>query len=110
MANATWKEAERRVGRALGAQRVGPTGRDGPDVLTQWLAVEVKHRAQLPAWLGQALAKIRAQAGPARLGIVVAHAKGARDSWVILSLKDFCDWFGGDPAGGLETGPDAGEG
>jgi len=42
----------------------------------------------------------------------VAHEKGARDSWVILSLADFRDWFGGDLAGleGQGGGDPAGDG
>ena len=42
---------------------------------------------------------MRGQAGPGRLGIVVAHELRGRDSWVILSLKDFQDWFGGELRG-----------
>lgn len=97
MANTTWKKHERRTAAALGGRRTGPTGKDGPDVDAGWLVAECKHRAQLPGWIDQALGKVRAQAGPARLGVVVAHERGARDSWVILSLHDFRDWFGSDP-------------
>jgi hypothetical protein len=40
---------------------------------------------------------------------VVAHEKGARDSWVILSLHDFRDWFGSDPGhDGAGLGDDPG--
>lgn len=96
MANATWKRHERRVAQALGGRRLGATGRENPDVDAGWLQIECKHRARLPGWIGQALAKVRGQAGPGRLGIVVAHELRGRDSWVILSLKDFQEWFGGD--------------
>jgi hypothetical protein len=97
MANTTWKKHERRTAAALGGRRTGPTGKDGPDVDAGWIVAECKHRAQLPGWIDQALGRVRAQAGPARLGVVVAHERGARDSWVILSLHDFRDWFGSDP-------------
>lgn len=91
---AAWKQHERRTAAALGGQRLGATGAANPDVLSDWLAVECKHRAKLPDWLTGALAKVRGQAGVERLGIVVLHEAGARDSLVVLSMKDFADWFG----------------
>ena len=94
MPNATWKEHERRTAGALGGRRIGPTGKDGPDVDAGWIVAECKHRASLPGWIRLALSKIRTQAGPGQLGVVVAHGKGERDSWVIMSLKDWRDWFG----------------
>lgn len=102
--NATWKQHERRTARALGGLRTGPTGKAGPDVVTPWLAVECKHRAALPAWLTGALARIRSQAGGARLGVVVLHEKGARDSIVCMSLRDFRDWFDGEPVNASSEG------
>ena len=58
MAEAAWKRDEKRVCRLLGAERSGPTGREGPDctAAAPW-AVQVKRspRPQLPAkWLAQA--------------------------------------------------------
>lgn len=109
MANTTWKKHERRTAAALGGRRTGPTGKDGPDVDAGWIVAECKHRAQLPGWIDLALGRVRAQAGPARLGVVVAHERGARDSWVILSLHDFRDWFGSDPGhDGAGLGDDPG--
>lgn len=111
MANATWKQHERRVAQALGGRRIGPTGRQGPDVDAGWLVAECKHRAALPAWIATALARVRGQAGPQRLGVVVAHERGARDSWVIVSLADWRDWFGSVPGEDrAEIGPDSGAG
>lgn len=104
MPNATWKEHERRTAAALGGRRVGPTGRIGADVDGGWILAECKHREKLPQWLGQALARIRGEAGPSRLGVVVAHEKAGRDSWVIMSLRDWQDWFGGGPTGESEEG------
>ena len=94
MSNATWKQRERKVARALGGTRVGASGHSTPDVVTPWLAVECKQRKQLPLWLTTALSKIRAQAGDGKLGIVVLHEHGEHDSLVIMSLRDFADWFG----------------
>lgn len=90
----TWKKVERRIARAHGTTRIGPTGRPGPDVVSGWLAIQVKHRKVLPQWMGDALRTIRAQANPGQLGIVITHESGSRDSWVIMSHRDFLDWFG----------------
>ena len=102
MPDKTWKAVERRVAKAHGTTRAGPTGRLGPDAATNWLAIQVKHRKTLPQWMGDALRTIRSQAGPGQLGIVVAHEAGDRDSWVIMSHKDFIDWFGGQKHHGKE--------
>lgn len=99
MPDTNWKRAERREARAFGTTRIGPTGRLGPDAVTEWLVIQVKHRKTLPKWMGDALRLIRSQAGPGQLGIVVAHEQGDRDSWVIMSRKDFVDWFGGQKYG-----------
>ena len=96
MPNATWKEHERRTARILGGRRVGPIGRGGPDVVvgeSPWLLVECKHRRTLPQWLKDALDQARGAAGPHRLGVAVLHERGRHDSLVVLSLKDFSDWF-----------------
>jgi hypothetical protein len=94
MANATWKDHERRTARALGGVRLTPTGKAQPDVVTDWLTIECKHRAELPAWLLNAVNQARRFADAQRLGIVVLHGKGRRDSLVVLSLADFREWFG----------------
>ena len=99
MLDKTWKQVERRVAKMHGTTRTGPTGRLGPDAVTDWLAIQVKHRKVLPQWMGDALRTIRSQAGPGQLGIVVAHEQGDRDSWVIMSHRDFLDWFGGQKHG-----------
>ena len=90
----TWKEVERRIARTLGGQRIGCTGEATPDVVTDWLAVEVKHRKQLPQWLKDALAQSKRNAGDGQLAIVVLHEHGRHDSLVLLALSDFVQWFG----------------
>lgn len=96
MPNATWKRVERDVAAALGGRRVGPTGGEGPDVDGGWIVAECKHRARVPAWLALALRRIRNQAGPSRLGVLVVHPAGAGDAetWVVCALCDWKDWFG----------------
>ena len=94
MANATWKNAERRIARAVGGRRIGNTGRATADVDAGWLAVEVKQRKRLPVWLTSALAQARRNAGDGQLAIVTLHERYARDSLVLMALSDFCEWFG----------------
>jgi hypothetical protein len=96
MADKVWKQTERAIARRLNGKRQGAVGRKGPDVLTCWLAVEVKHRKRLPAWLRDALDQARTGAGE-RLPVVVLHEAGQRhaDDLVILRMADFEDWFGG---------------
>jgi len=93
MPDAPWKAAERTVARKLGGTRVGPLGRTGPDVAHPWLAVEVKYRRRLPEWLKRALAQVR-RCAKGRLPMVVLREKGSPRGWVLLSLDDFCEWFG----------------
>ena len=50
-----WKRQEREIAAALGGVRLPNSGRGQPDVLAGNLAVQVKTRATLPAWLVAAL-------------------------------------------------------
>ena len=95
MANANWKRTERAIAVRLNGRRQGAVGRRGPDVLSDWLAVEVKHRRRLPKWLITALTQARTGAGE-RLPIVVLHEAGLRhaDDLVLMRLADFELWFG----------------
>lgn len=95
MADKVWKKSERAVAKRLNGRRQGAVGRTGADVLNDWLAVEVKHRRRLPAWLKDALTQARTGAGD-RLPIVVLHEAGQRhaDDLVLVRLADFEDWFG----------------
>ena len=112
MKSSAWKQHERRTAAALGGHRLGATGTANPDVLAPGLAVECKHRQRLPAWLVDALKRIREQAGSERLGLLVLHESGAHDSIVCLSLADFAARWGELPAGatgknGEKTAADA---
>jgi len=103
----TWKSTERAVAAQLGGQRVPITGRqrgDVPDVQHDWLAVEVKHRKALPAWLHDAMAQAVAAQRDGQLPVVVLHEAGQQhdDDIVCVRLRDFVEWFGGeigDPEG-----------
>ena len=93
--------AERRIASELNGHRTGNTGKASADVRTAWLAVEVKERSSLPAWLKRAVAQAVGAAGVSWLGIAVLHEAGERydDALVVMRLGDFRDWFGELPDG-----------
>jgi len=97
MSGHSWKNTERAIANRLRGERLPVSGRgQQADVQTAWLAVEVKHRKALPAWLKLALRQAVSAAGLNRLPIVVLHEHGQRhdEDIVCLTLKDFEDWFG----------------
>ena len=105
MADRSWKRTERTVARRLGGRRTGVVAQWGhpgtPDVYTDWLAVEVKERRALPAWLHLALSQARAGATSEQLPLVVLHESGRRhdEDMILLRLADFEDWFGRGSSG-----------
>lgn len=91
-----WKRIERQEAEKLGGRRI-PCGTPGaPDVVSEWLCVEIKARKKLPAWITEAVRSARAKARPSQLGIAVLHEMREHDSYVVLSRNDFIDWFGGE--------------
>ena len=92
----TWKHTERAVALALGGKRTGNSGRNTSDVDHDWLAVEVKHRQELPAWLKDAIAQARRNTAGDKLPVAVLHEAGQRhdDDLVVMRLADWRDWFG----------------
>ena len=74
---------------------MGPTGTDTPDVKSDWLSIEVKHRRALPQWILDALDKARRGASQEQLGIVVLHECGRRGEGdlVVMTVGDFREWF-----------------
>ena len=100
MPDAPWKAAERAIAARLGGSRVGPTGRDSPDVLAGELAVEVKTRQMMPRWLLAALEQATANAR-GRVPVVVLHQERSPHSrdLVLLSLSAFEQIVGGGGPG-----------
>jgi hypothetical protein len=94
-----WKATERSIARRLQGQRVGPTGRTGPDILAPRLAIEVKERQALPQWLLRGLAQAEEGATDGRVGVLVLHRKGQRhgDDIACLRLRDLERLLGNDP-------------
>ncbi len=105
----SWKAGERAIAKILGCERIPITGRHTSrgkpaDLVSKWLAVEVKTRKRLPLFLAQVMAQAEAGAlfaqkkdGRRRLPIGVLHEDGDRygESVVCLRLKDFVEHFGG---------------
>ena len=87
MGDKLWKQTERSIARRLQGRRVGPTGASGPDILTPHLAIEVKERRRLPAWLKEAVHQASAGAGDGRLPLVVLHQAGQRHDGDIVCLR-----------------------
>jgi hypothetical protein len=94
----SWKRAERRIAARLDGRRIPVTGeRDGADVVTATLCVQVKHGRRRPAFLrawldGIVGTAIRAE----RIGVIVWQARGERtdEAIVLVRLRDFealCD-------------------
>ncbi len=96
MRKRTWKAIERAIAHRLGGRRLPVSGRPSPDVVSDWLVVEVKHRERLPSWLTEAVRKVRSLAMSHHLPIVVLHESGQRhdNDLVVMSLADFEAWFG----------------
>ncbi|MBC7265165.1 MAG: hypothetical protein H5T64_12535 [Chloroflexi bacterium] len=92
-----WKQVERTLAKRLKGQRVGNRGVATPDVVSDWLSVEVKAWRSFPKWLTGALEQARhGCTDGTKLPIVILHEKGRHhvDDIVALRLKDFVDWFG----------------
>jgi len=99
VADKRWKATERRIAALLGGRRVPVSGRgrgDQPDIAHPWLALEVKDRATLPAWLLDALDQAEKSATPAQLPVAVLHRAGDRHdhALIVVRLGAFVDWFG----------------
>jgi hypothetical protein len=94
-----WKNCERRVAVLLGGRRVPVSGRgrgDAPDVEHPELAIEVKSRKRLPAWVEDALRQAESAVRDGRTPVAVLHQDGQRyaDSVVLVRLGDFARLLG----------------
>lgn len=102
--NDTWKAVERAVAAALGGRRISnhALGLETPDVETDRVSVEVKHRKTLPMWLCDAMRQARDNATPGKLPVVVLHQAGQRHSndIVCVRLADFAMLMENDSAPG----------
>ncbi len=90
MSSKTWKEHERRTARRLSGVRNGNRGTATSDVDAGPFAVECKSRKEIPAWLLDAMAQARRNAGD-RVPIVVLHQVGQHsdNDLVVMRMADF---------------------
>ena len=90
MPDRTWKAIERQVCRYFDCERTGPVGKEGPDCDHKQLAIQVKHRENLPNWLLEMTEQTETQAG-GRFPILVLHPYGwsVEDCLVILPIAQF---------------------
>jgi hypothetical protein len=92
-----WKHAERRVAKAFGTTRTGPTGRDDSDLTHPIAAIEVKYRKALPAWALACLEQARTgRTAAGKVPMVVMLGRGMRitDGLVVMRVADFQELFG----------------
>ena len=96
-----WKACERRVAELLGGRRVPVSGRqrgDTPDVIHEWLSIEVKSRQRLPSWLEEAMKQAEASAKDRQPPVVVLHQDGKkyRDALGVCRLSRFANLMKGE--------------
>ncbi len=100
MSDKLWKATEREVSRLLGGKRVPVNSTDGIecDVKHDWLAIEVKERKNLPAFLVNAMRQAVKHSDDKHMPIVVFHGKSQRhdNDLIVIRLRDFCDNFVGE--------------
>lgn len=93
MTDKAWKQFERRVAKIFGGVRRGPTGDDGPDILTDAWSIQCKLRKSIPAWLHSALWNAVRGATGEQIGFAVIKRSGRGytddDALVVLRLADF---------------------
>lgn len=98
-ARSSWKRTEREVARRLGGRRVPVSGRqrgDVPDVEHPLWSVEVKHWAQLPARVLDAMSQAIAASRGDQVPIAVLHQAGEEhgSDLVVIRLDDFVELYG----------------
>lgn len=76
MADQRWKRAEREIATLLGGVRLPNSGTGQPDVIAGNLAVQVKTKTALPAWLVDAMDQAIRDAGDTQQPVVVLNFVG----------------------------------
>lgn len=88
-----WKYVERKVARIIGGKRIPAAGEKLPDVVSDFLVVEVKSRKALPRWIVEALASAQGKAKSDQFPAAVLWEYGESDGILVCSLRDFAKWF-----------------
>ena len=89
MPKPTWKSVERAILKYFNTTRTGPTGRNGPDGITEDFSIEVKHRKELPGWLHDCIKQAEENAVPGTMPVLVLHEERQRydDSIVLVAVR-----------------------
>ena len=100
MSDRGWKQAERRLARAVGTRRIAVTGeRNGADFRRGMFAYQSKLRRVIPRWLFKWSAGIvRSAADRDQIGILILkrpHMRD-RDALVVLRWQDWVELHGAD--------------
>lgn len=101
MAGVQWKAVERAIAALLGGVRVPVTGRgrgSAPDIAHPCLALEVKHRRSIPAWIHDAVAQARAANDGTKANVVILHQfrRPYEESYVLMPLADLRELIGAE--------------
>lgn len=95
MSAGRWKRHEREIAATLGGVRLPNTGQGQPAVITDDLAVQVKTRKRLPAWVHSAVDQAEQDADGGQLpAVVLAEAvKGRRTRrYLVVDLDRLLRW------------------
>lgn len=87
MGDKAWKAYERRFAKRMGTTRIGPTGDDGADFISDDFAVQCKLRKTLPKWLLDAVDNAVAAASDGRFGFALIKKKRMRDNDAIVLMR-----------------------
>lgn len=95
MADKSWKKFERRVCRAHGIERAGPTGMADGDAHALF-SIECKLEKAVPSYLGAVMAQAISHSPVEKVPIVVVKKPGLemRDAFVIVRFQDWIDLHG----------------
>lgn len=88
MTDKSWKQAERDVASLLGARRNPSNGERREDISHPRLSVEVKHGAQIPKLIVQAMEQARRNAPDNRSAVVALHPKGSRRRYACVTAGE----------------------
>jgi hypothetical protein len=91
---AAWKANERLIAESIGGKRVPVSGRqrgDQPDIAHNYLGIEVKLRASLPAWMHDAMDQAKKASRSNQTPCVILRHKGqrAKEAFVMFELGAF---------------------
>lgn len=103
-----WQRTQKEVSEFLGAKETGEKGKPTPDAMHPCFIVEIKHKEELPKWIGNVLKQAEKYAEKRRidkppLAVIKQKGKHIKNAVVFMYLKDFQDEMGDVKFDGLGT-------